>query len=45
LGPRDGFADAVALLHMALREDLGVDPPISDLDDQIAGLAALRAVH
>jgi hypothetical protein len=28
-----------------LREDLGVDPLVRDLDEQIAKLAALRAPH
>jgi hypothetical protein len=42
---RDTVTEAEALLRMALREDLGVDLPISDLDEQIAQLAALRAAH
>lgn len=42
---RDTVTEAAALLRTALREDLGVDPLISDLDEQIIKFAVLRAAH
>jgi hypothetical protein len=42
---RDTTTEATAPLRRALREDLAVDPPIRDLDEQIATFASLRAVY
>lgn len=42
---RDTVFGATALLRLALREDLGADRLISDLDGQIIKLAVLRAAH
>lgn len=42
---RDTLNGATALLRMALREDLGADALISDLDNKIIKFAVLRAAH
>lgn len=42
---RDTVTEVTTLLRAALREDLGVDPPIDDLDEQVVRFALLRAAH
>lgn len=42
---RDTVTEVSGLLRTALREDLGVDPPIGVLDQQLAKFASLRAPY